>query len=364
MLLPLLPPELKLSIIDHLNPFSTFNFGITSKDHWELCRPVIERHARSFVETPVVDAVDVWKVLRDVLQDDSKACYITELSLSANWEMQQPSTPVEDVDLLQDAARALSNLYPQLDFHLNGSPHPNYLDEPTLMERIVEGVATGSPPSITVVLVHHLPNLKTFKMTGPGDSEGQEHAVLRDFLFRVAADFGSTAKAYKLPFRRLRTVALSYWDNEFCMSANYVLPFLHIPSLHTFAGHALSGGFWKCNKTEDLIHLHPRSNIEEYFFVGCQFNASAVKYMLSRTKALKRFTYDAGGHDISASHYDAKKVLKYLSKHAWHSLEHLILINPFYKEEEVQFPSRGNFHTRLISKSSPIVTITCLSRLI
>lgn len=112
MLLPLLLPEIKLSIVDHLDPFSTINFSLTSRDHWETCRSGIERHARLFTEAPVVDAVDVWKVLRDVLQDDSKGQYITELSLPANWEMQQPSTPVEDVDLLQDAARALLDIYP------------------------------------------------------------------------------------------------------------------------------------------------------------------------------------------------------------------------------------------------------------
>jgi hypothetical protein len=72
MLLPLLPPELKLSIVDHLDPFSTVNFGLTCRHHWELYRPVIEKHARSFAEAPVVDAVDVWKLLRDILQDDSR----------------------------------------------------------------------------------------------------------------------------------------------------------------------------------------------------------------------------------------------------------------------------------------------------
>jgi hypothetical protein len=354
MLLPLLPPELKLSIVDHLDPFSTVNFGLTCRHHWELYRPVIEKHARSFAEAPVVDAVDVWKLLRDILQDDSRGRYITELSLPANWEMQQPSTPVEDMDLLQDAARALLDIYPQLDES----------GEDTLIERIVEGVAAGWPPSIIVVLIHHLPNLKTFKMTGPGDSEERECEVLEDFLFKIAVDFGNTAKASKLPFRRLRTVALSYWENEYCVSANYVLPFLHIPSLRTFAGHALSGYLWNSNQTKDIVRLHPRSNIEEFFFVNCQFSASAVEYMLSCTQALKRFTYSAGGHNISASPYDAKKVFKSLSTHAWHSLEHLLLIHPSYKEQEVRNPSRENLHTRLTSTSSPTVAITFLPRLI
>jgi hypothetical protein len=284
----------------------------------------------------------------------AEAGYITELSLPANWEMQQPSTPVENVDLLQDAARALLDIYPQLD-----EPGEN-----TLIERIVEGVAAGWPPSIIVVLIHHLPNLKTFKMTGPGDSDERECEVLVDFIFRVAAGFGDTAEASKLPFRRLRTVALSYWETEYCVSANYVLPFLHIPSLRTFAGHALSGYFWNSHQTEDIVRLHPRSNIEELFFVNCQFSARAVEYMLSCTQALKRFTYSAGGHNISASPYEAKKVLKSLSTHAWHSLEHLLLIHPSYKEQEVRTPSRGKLHTRLTSTSSPTVAITSLPRLI
>lgn len=362
MLLPLLPPEIKLSIADHLDPFSTINFSLTSKDHWETCRSGIERHARLFTEAPVVDAIDVWKLLRDILQDDSKAQYITELSLPANWEMQQPSTPVEDVDLLQDAARALLDIYPQLNVLVDRSPQINYPDEATLMERIVEGVAAGSPPSIVVVLIHHLPNLRIFKMTGPGESEEKECEVLDAFLFKVAADLGNTAKASQLPFRRLRTVALSDWDTEYCVSVNHVLPFLHIPSLRTFAGHALSGYFWTSNQNKDIVHLHPRSNIEEFFFVNCQISASAVEYMLSCTQELKRFTYSAGGHNISGSSYDAKKVLNSLSNHAWHSLEHLLLIHPSYKEQEVRTLSRSNLHTRLTSTSSLTVPSTYLPR--
>ena len=365
----LLPPELKLSIVDHLDPFSTFNFGLTSQYHLELCRPVLGRHAHSFAEAPVVDAFDVWRVLRDVLQDDSKAQYVTELSLPANWEMQPPTTPVEDADLLREAAISLLDIYPQLgdldDLDEGGSQilGLRHHDEPTLMERIVEGVATGSPPSIIVVLIHHLPNLKTLRMSGSTDRDDIEHGILDEFLLKVSPDLGNAEKASYLPFRRLRTVALSYWNFESYMTVNYVFPFLHIPSLRTLAGHALSGWFWASNQTNNTVHLRPRSNIEEFFFVDCQFNASAVEYMLSCTQALKRFTYSAGGYNVSPPHYNVDKVVKSLSEHTWHSLEQLLLIHPYYREEEVRTPSRSSFHIRLTSTSS-WTTTTSLPRLI
>ncbi|KAF3006762.1 hypothetical protein E8E13_010030 [Curvularia kusanoi] len=312
-----LPSELKLQIAGYLDPLSSVEFGATCKEHWKLCRPIFQKHAQSFAEAPVVSATDIWRLLRDILQDGSKGWYVTEINLTANWDDKQPSTPVEDVDILQDAAKKLLELYPQ------------HSEEDLLVQEIEEGIVTGASASVIAVLIHHLPNLKTFRMTAVRDQNVLEH-----LLFRMAAEFGNTANASKLPFQQLRTVALSCYDTENLLSADWILPFLRVPSLRTFAGNMLGGNFSSGigMKTAPLLP-HPRSNIEEFFFTCCQFDASVVEYILTCVHSLKRFTYEAEGRIASEHPYDANVVLKALSDHTWNSLEYLVLIHPSYSDE-------------------------------
>lgn len=64
--------------------------------------------------------------------------------------------PLEDAEQLQNAARALLDLYPPLS---------TTTEEACLVERIETGIATVSLDSIMAVLIHHLPNLKVLRMT-------------------------------------------------------------------------------------------------------------------------------------------------------------------------------------------------------
>lgn len=202
----LLPPELKLNVVEHLDPFSSFSFSITSKEHWKLCRLVSHKHRRLFAEAPVVGAAtDFGNLLRDVIQDPSRGWYITELSLTASWNRRPPSTPMHSVDLLQDAARASMHLYS----HLGTS------EEIAFVDRIEAGVAAGLADSIVAVLIHHLPNLKTLKITATRGNN-----VLEDLLFRIAAEYAKSAIASRLPFQRLRTVSISHYDTESCASVS------------------------------------------------------------------------------------------------------------------------------------------------
>lgn len=124
------------------------------------------------------------------------------------------------------------------------------------------------------------------------------------------------------------------------MSADWVLLFLRVPSLRTFAANMMGGDFWYEGELPAIsFYPHPQSNIEEFFLIDCQFDAEVVEYLLSSTQALKRFTYVAGGCIMSDDLYDAKLVLKALGEHARHSLECLVLRHDPYNQEEVLNPS-------------------------
>lgn len=322
----LLPPDVKSQIASYLDPLSSFNFGLTCKTHWKLLYPVIQRHAHLFAETPVVfaevsvvGAHEAWRLLRDILRDPSKGWYITDLSVPPCWDNIQPSTPVEDADLLQTAARALLDLYPA----------PITSTDVSLVEEIETGVATGSFLSVLAVLIHHLPNLRALRVVPVLDD-----FMLEDLLARIASEYGSSTNAARLPFKRLRTVVLSHWDDEGSIRPDWVLPFLYFPSLRKLVSMSMGGDFVsRTGNLENPYHPQPRSKIEKLHFWGCQLDAAALEYILSCTPDLKHFRYDAGGCVVNGSLYNAKAVLEALSDHTRHSLETLVMTHISYEEE-------------------------------
>lgn len=319
----LLPPEIKLSIADYLDPVSSNNFGTTCKEHWKLCRPLFKKHSRAFAEAPIVGVHDTLGLLKDIIHDPSKGWYISEVSLTANWDVPLP-VPIEGVEQLQEAAKDLLRLYPR----------SNMIDEDDdcLIQRIMDGIVTGYPDGMIAVLIHHLPNLKTFRLT-----TSRESNVLNPLFNRIAVEYANLAKRPNLPFQRLHMVSVCHYDTESCMSADWALPFLHIPSLRIFAANMMGGNLsWSEGSSRGVpFYPHPQSDIEEFFFVSCQFDVAVIEYMLSCTRVLKRFTYDAGGMIVDESPYDAKLVLKALAEHTRHSLESLVLSHHSYSEEEV-----------------------------
>lgn len=316
----LLPPEIKLDVADYLDPLSSINFGITCKEHWKLCQPIFKKHTKAFAETPIVTAYNALDLLRDTLQDPSKGWYIREISFRDRWD--DPfTTPMEDAEQLQNAARQLLSLFPHLSTNL---------EDDCLITQIQDGLATGRPESAVAVLLHYLPNLRTLRLTMSGGN------VFELLLERIGIEYATAVKRSNLPCQRLCTVSLAHHDTEGCISPDWALPFLRLPSLRTFAANMMGGDFWRGESASAVpFYPHPQSNVEEFFFVGCQFDSAALEYLLSCTPALKRFTYNAGGCCTSEDPYDAKIVLKALAEHTQHSLECLVLGHFMYDEEEV-----------------------------
>lgn len=320
----LLPSELKLRIADYLDPGSSINFGIACKEHWQLCQTLFKRHAKSFAEAPVVTAYNALDLLRATIQDPSQGWYIREISFKETWD--DPSTTLEeDAEQLQKSARQLRRLYP----HTSST-----VEDECLITRIEQDLATGHPNSAVAVLLHHLPNLRTLRLTTT-----REYSNFESLLERIGVEYVDAAKSSRLPLQHLQTVALVHDDTEGCISPDWALPFMRIPSLRVFAARMMGGDFDR-DQNEPAIpfYPHPQSSIEEFFFDCSQFDPAALEYLLSCTPALKRFTYSAGGCCVSEDPYDAKVVLKALAEHAQHSLECLVLEHFMYDEEEVCVP--------------------------
>lgn len=318
-----LPSELKLNIADYLDPQSSINFGITCREHWRLCQPLYKKHTKAFLEAPIVTAHNALDLLRGTLQDSSQGWYIRELSFRDRWD--DPfTTPVDDAEQLQKAAAQLKILY----------THPSTdSEQECIVTQIEQGLDTGHPASAMAVLLHHLPNLRTLRLTlGHGN-------VFESLLERIGLDYVDIAKRSSLPLQHIRAVTLAHYDSEGCIGPDWALLFLRIPSLRTFAASLMGRDLRRGRSEFDVpLYPHPKSNIEELFFTGCQFNSAALEYLISCTPNLKRFTYDAGGCCTSEDAYDAKIVLKALAEHTRDSLECLVLSHFAYQEEEVRIP--------------------------
>lgn len=316
-----LPSELKLNIADYLDPQTSIDFGVTCKEHWQLCQPLYKRHTKAFSEAPTVTAHNALEHLRATLQDPSQGWYIREISFQDRWD--DPfTTPVDDAEHLQQAASQLKKFYSHSDTDS---------EQESVITKTEHGLETGHPASAVAVLLHHLPNLRTLRLTmGHGN-------VFEDLLERIGIEYIDAAKRPSLPLQHLRTVALAYYDTEGCITPDRALPFMRLPSLRTFAASMMGGDFERGQAEPEVpFYPHPQSNIEELFFSGCQFDSAALEYLISCTSKLKRFTYDAGGCCTAENPYDAKIVLKALAEHATDSLGYLLLAHFMYHEEEVR----------------------------
>jgi hypothetical protein len=353
---PLLPPELKLSIADYLDPISSLNFALTCKEYWKLCQALLESHTKRFAEAPLLASyeiegaarplmdgpprprIGIWQTLKDVLRDPKKGWYITEIDLRSCWVHDNSKAPEEVPEEFLDAAMKLMDLYPPL---VDGDSRAmkNAIDlyhvedpaEKCIVTQIYNDVKAGSPSGVLAILIHHLLNLKTIRMTM--DREDTTFAAMIDW---VAIEYMDEAKSPHLPFQRLKTAALSHYDTEGCIAADWVLTFLRIPSLRTFAASMMGGDFRRKMDIPKERSIRPGSKIEEFVFTSCQFEAKAVEYMIANTLSLKRFTYAAGGACTNEALYDPKVILKALAKYARDSLEYLVLQHFDLTEEEVR----------------------------
>jgi hypothetical protein len=358
MPLTLLTPELKLRITDHLDPVSTLNFALTCKEHWTLSQNLLEHHTRRFAEElllasykvegaprPRIDGpprtrIGIWQTLEDVLRDPKDGWYITEIDLRSCWVSQNRKAPEDVPPVFLEAAMELMDLYPPLadgDWRVTKTSVRVYeVEDPAekcIVTQIYNDVKSGSPAGVLAILIHHLPNLRTIRMTM--DNDDATFSLMIDW---VAIEYMDAAKVPCLPFQRLKTAALSHYDTEGCIAADWALTFLRFPSLRTFAASMMGGDFRRKMDISKAASFQPASGVEEFIFSSCQFEAKAVEYMIARTRSLKRFSYSAGGACTDEALYDPKVVLNALSKYAQDSLEHLLLEHFDLSEEEVRGP--------------------------
>lgn len=322
-----LPPELKLSIVEHLDPASSFNFAITCKDHWKLCDAVNEKHARLFAENRTIDTADfghlLWEKLKEILHDERVGWYVRELSfpsnrqtywdesVGGNFELTEQTIipPKEDLNLYYKAAEDIEERY---GFEMRSELYKR--------GRWDIGLRKGAEEPIINILVHHLPYLKILRVT-----DAEITTSFYQLMRFIAAGYFDPVLAPKLPFQHLTTVAIAHYDSEMCCDPEWCLFFCSIPTVRNFVAHAM-GGDMDGDMFDFLKHI-PKSNVKEMAFPYCRFEARALENILVNTPNLSRFSYEVAGAIVSEEVYSTRprKVLQALVDYVSDSLEHLVL---------------------------------------
>ncbi|CAN9109215.1 unnamed protein product [Alternaria alternata] len=339
-----LPPELKLNVIEFLDPDSTLNFALTCRDHATLANSTLKEHGRLLSEWKVVDTTDVrtllWRVLREVLIDPRQGWYIRELNLPAtrqyNWNVNEslygthPNNGVgpseKDKGLFIKAARNLRHLYPVTGTKTVLRQHPRsteILPFPQLtIASIEDRIHRGFEDAIIILLLHYYPYLTTIRHTVVHEEECLETA-----LWHIAHEYKNPMIAPMLPLKHLRTVAIAYYDTEGSVSPDWACYYLCIPSLKIFAAQGM--GDSPSRQVQRSLFPNgavPCSNVAELFFWDCRFDVDGLAVVLAAVRHLEKFTYHGGGSTVSeTSSYQAKKVLEAVVTYAAHSLEELSL---------------------------------------
>ncbi|KAJ4994390.1 hypothetical protein SVAN01_00219 [Stagonosporopsis vannaccii] len=327
-----LAPELKLHIIEFLDLVPTLHFALTSKEHLALSQGRMKEHAMftkySTIQT-TYDGTLIWDLTKEVLIDPRKGWYVRELNLIAGRPDVHETLSEEDKTLFRTAANKLLPVYPrELNFFAVEDSAPRELGD-----MLDHSITRGFEDAILVILIHHLPQLRVLRMA---DMFGGDCFLA--FMRRVAACYQNPALATHMPLQHLKTVQVAHSDTEFCMSVDWAVYFICVPSLRTFAAFMMgSEGVAEFHADVDSednggseAHLRniagtPVSNVEELMFYQCQFDPQTFNTILPLIKNLKRFCYHAAGHIAAYADYEPRKVIRALANHAADFLEELQL---------------------------------------
>ncbi|KAF1842636.1 uncharacterized protein K460DRAFT_410034 [Cucurbitaria berberidis CBS 394.84] len=266
-----LPPELKLDIAEYLDPESSLQLALTCRDQHKLCISILSEYRRLLSEGQAIDTSD------------------PKSAGTLLWST------------LKEAARALEERYQNVDGGSEGSNQYSFYSRPDFNDLILvleDRITDGCDDAIIAILIHHLPFLKTIRIT---DAETD---CLQIMMRHVAA-------AYKNPtLQRLTTAAVARRDTEYTCDVEWACTFLSLPSIRTFAANMMGvspelGGILRYVLEDGKRY----SNATELFLIHCQFDVKGLEFVL------------------------AARVITAVAKAAGHSLEELKLAQDAFDAE-------------------------------
>ena len=331
-------------MMDFLEPQSLLPFALSSKEHLKLCDEHLKMFAIYHTIKPAKygEGFDIWELTKEILKDPRKAWYVRDLDLVADRPAFHDDLSEEDATLFKTAAERILPLYP----YEPGFFAAEHADLSRLEQMLAVSDVWKYEPAVLVILLHHLSQLRTFRMTDKLD-----HDFLLAFMRRVAEGYQNPALAPQMPLQHLRTAGIAHWDTESSCSMDWAVYFMCVPSLRTFTALMMgsegveaeffTGEEGSVDDPGNERHLRntaaaPVSNVEHLQFTECQFDSQSFNTLLPMTKNLKTFSYRAAGPHVAYTDHNPRKAIKALVNHCAHSLEQLDLSDSGGSAMEVQ----------------------------
>ncbi|KAF2742654.1 hypothetical protein M011DRAFT_264207 [Sporormia fimetaria CBS 119925] len=262
-----LPAELRLSIVENLDPRSAFNFAITCKANWILCNRIVKHHAHMYALHQVqrwTTPFEVWNLFKTVVCDSDKSDYVREISY--------------------DVVPPFADHNHNLDHHEWEKVDKFEYNIPS--DLVVKAQEQRWSP--LTLLVHFLPALETLRFNITDYLEPLDEG----FVYYVAEKYAhmkelSPHKIPDLPFRNLKTVieVREYPSSQNFSDAEWCRIWLAIPSLRTYVARKLTTRVWAGVKSFS-------SNLTELVLLRCRLGSSDMQRILKSTALLERFTME------------------------------------------------------------------------
>ncbi|KAF2110464.1 hypothetical protein BDV96DRAFT_202321 [Lophiotrema nucula] len=323
-----LPAELRLAVLEQLEPEDCFNFAITSKESWRISESLVRKHGKLFEELRVVETVrgerTVWNLLDRILDDPSTAKYVREIQLDVDRALCYDLGVQDPILLTRESARLPSETAARYDKACEEFCYDWFWDVPTINGELATGPdaspefvnAKGSDSAVIATLLSMLPKLHTLRYTAGGEDYWLLHA------FRcVARDVGPA-----LPFQSLRNVSIAHYGTEGCMRWAWVHCIIRIPSMRSFTGNMIGGCWDEFPDDEDLLRSPPDlSGVTDLTFGYSNVEALAMDAIVRQCRDLKTFRYSNGGSSVAFEAYDPRYFIYRLWQYRSNTLEQLIL---------------------------------------
>ncbi|KAF2420695.1 hypothetical protein EJ08DRAFT_653735 [Tothia fuscella] len=335
-----LPIELIEHIFAHLwDPLDLVNASSTCKQLRAASERPVKEHlmlASRYSNLNFDDedpSINVWTTLDEMLKDPRIPYHVCKIdfgldrprfydaSVRGSWEI-SPTTIRPPRDLLDrllnaDGMEAILRDGTEVPPLWNTSRNP-FLD-----------LEDGIDDPINSAILRQLPNLHEISLVDSG-----EDVNLGRFLVDTII---GPQQCTNPPFlSKLKDVKLEHWDTEGGMRLNFVLYFMHFPSVRTIRGHMIHANGESALATSDSILL--KSNITTLILTYSNVDLSALEDLLNRTKGLKSFSYAHAGANVGDADYDPRGIIACLLKHAGRSLEVLKFEDEDDESVEEGFP--------------------------
>ncbi|KAJ4288377.1 hypothetical protein N0V90_011611 [Kalmusia sp. IMI 367209] len=344
-----LPAEIRLSIVELLNPDDALRFAAVNKGMWQLCDSLITTHRIMVTEYRHFyadsDQKTVWKLFNDLSDDPRVADYVLVFQMSIvdnafyDPKVRWHDPPVvgdwlkpDPLDVAKYIRAADDSFFLATPAIMEWEPYAGRnLSEIRTSEDLHKALEDGDTDPMMPLVLTRLHALQTLRLIPCHRAPWFTNALR--VISAACADPVNNPGLNGL-FQHLKTVQLSHWDTELCIAWESAVFFTRLPSLEYFSAHMIGGGMHRDEEDDADIPdywkpaLAPTSNLKTLLFSRSMISSEVVNVILSNCKALETFEYDAGGASISwDAEYDPRGFMSAIIQYCAHSIERLVLEN-------------------------------------